>query len=342
MQKYHYIAVLILVLFSILAVPVAAQEEGIGTVYVDGGVRLRSSPVYVDSSIARTTTAGGEEFPFLTMVEGELISQGTVTTNKWYQIADTDGTELYVWSGVARVELADAPEEHDADVVHWGYEDEEGPEHWGDLSHDFEACSNGSAQSPIDITGAAEVSLNDLEFSYEESQLLIFNNGHTIEVEYHSGSSITYNETTYQLLQFHFHRPSEHTINGEPADMEMHLVHLSESGRLAVVGALMNAGDEHNEDFEIVFNHLPAEVGEADEDTEIMINAEHLLPESRMFYTYEGSLTTPPCTEGVRWLVMQEPLVLSMDQVIDFAAIFRNNARPTQPLNTRDLLADRD
>ncbi len=221
---------------------------------------------------------------------------------------------------------------------HWGYEGEEGPAHWGDLSEEYAACKDGHSQSPIDITGALPVDLNALRFDYQDSPLLIFNNGHTIQVNYAPGSTLIYNEITYTLLQFHFHQPSEHTINGEYADMEIHLVHQSADGRLAVVGVMMNVGDNVDSDYEVVFSNLPAEPVEPPEEAELMVNAFDLLPEMQTFYTYEGSLTTPPCTEIVRWLVMTEPVELSADEIMAFGEIYDANNRPVQPLNTRDLL----
>jgi carbonic anhydrase len=164
-------------------------------------------------------------------------------------------------------------------------------------------------------------------------------NGHTIQVNYDEGSSITYNETTYQLVQFHFHHPSEHTVNGEPAAMEIHFVHKDAAGNLAVVGVLLVEGEADNQAYASVFTHLPAEESEP-QTSDIKVNAADMLPESRTFYTYTGSLTTPPCTQGVRWLLLTEPIELSAAQLAAFNAIFEHNARPVQPLNDRDLLQD--
>jgi carbonic anhydrase len=145
---------------------------------------------------------------------------------------------------------------------HWTYEGEEGPEHWGELSPDYAACSVGEAQSPINIADPVEASLVNISFEYHESALNIFNNGHTIQVNYDEGSSITYNEDTYLLKQFHFHHPSEHSINGVPADMEIHFVHADATGNLAVVGVMLVEGDVADADYSVVFDNLPAEAGE--------------------------------------------------------------------------------
>ena len=241
---------------------------------------------------------------------------------------------VLVFSSVA-VSLA---QEHGE--VHWGYEGEEGPENWGALSEEWEACSLGSAQSPIDISDATPINLNDIEVNYSESMMSIFNNGHTIQVNYDEGSSITYNEVDYHLLQFHFHHPSEHTINGEHSDMEIHFVHASDNGNLAVIGVMLNAGEDMmNDAYASVFENLPAETSDPDA-MGMSMNGANMLPESTTFFTYNGSLTTPPCTEIVRWLVMTEPVTISAAEVEAFASIFEHNARPTEPLGNRDLFVD--
>lgn len=230
----------------------------------------------------------------------------------------------------------------DEEAPHWEYEGEEGPEHWGELGDEFALCGTGNAQSPIDITGETELGLSDISFDYAESALNIFNNGHTIQVNVDEGSSINYNGITYNLLQLHFHHPSEHTVDGVAADMEMHLVHVDpNSGNLAVVGVMLTAGEEANEAYASVFDHLPAEVGEADAMGNT-VNVASLLPESHLFTTYNGSLTTPPCSEIVRWLVLDTAISLSSEQIEAFASIHEMNARPVQALNGRDLLADND
>ncbi len=223
----------------------------------------------------------------------------------------------------------------------WGYEGDIGPENWASISEDYLVCGEGMSQSPIDITEAVDVSLTGIEFEYEAVPMAIFNNGHTIEVEYEAGSSIVYQEKSYNVLQFHFHQPSEHTIDGESFPMELHIVHQNPAnGQLAVVGVMLQEGEASPEAFETVFANLPAEEGEP-EETEIMINAADLLPaDTETFFTYEGSLTTPPCSEIVRWLVMAEPVTLTAEQLAAFGAIYDNNARPVQALNTRDLFTN--
>lgn len=225
-------------------------------------------------------------------------------------------------------------------VIHWSYEGEEGPENWGILSTNWEACSLGNAQSPINITDATPIDLQNIVINYGETALNIFNNGHTIQVNIDEGSSIVYNEIEYKLLQFHFHHPSEHLIDGEPADMEIHFVHASASGNLAVIGVMLEASDATNDAYTSIFEHLPAEQSEPTAMEGMNLTLSDLLPETTTYYTYNGSLTTPPCSEIVRWLVMTEPVTLTAEQTEAFGAIFENNARPAEPLGNRDLFVD--
>jgi carbonic anhydrase len=243
---------------------------------------------------------------------------------------------------LATVSLA-AAQEHGDSPPHWTYEGEEGPAHWGSLSDDYAACAEGSAQSPIDITSATSVNLSNIAFHYNDTFLNIVNNGHTVQLNITAGNSITYNGIRYDLLQFHFHHPSEHTVGGEAAAMELHLVHRNESsGSLAVVGVLLTAGEATNPAYATVFKYLPDAPGETVIETSAVVPLNDLLPESRTFYTYQGSLTTPPCSEIVRWLLLETPVELSEAQIESFAAIFENNARPVQPQHERDLLLDAD
>jgi carbonic anhydrase len=223
--------------------------------------------------------------------------------------------------------------------IHWTYEGAEGPDQWGELAPEYALCGEGRSQSPIDITGEQAVNLADLTLNYSPSVLNIFNNGHTIQVNYDAGSSLIYNENEYALEQFHFHHPSEHTLNGESFGMELHFVHGDANGAKAVVGVLLAEGSDDNTAYAPVFDNLPPEEGEP-ASTELMVNAADLLPEQVQYYTYMGSLTTPPCTQGVRWLVLDTPVTLSAAQLAAFEAIFELNARPVQPLNMRDLLHD--
>ncbi|MBI5234429.1 MAG: carbonic anhydrase [Deltaproteobacteria bacterium] len=223
---------------------------------------------------------------------------------------------------------------------HWTYEGHEGPEHWGALSPDFKACSEGSNQSPIDIQGQALSDLEDITFIYNASKGSIVNNGHTIQVNCDKGSSIKVNGKTYELLQFHFHGPSEHTINGKSFDLELHLVHKNVDGELAVIGVMIEKG-AHNNGLDEIWGKFPQEAGEK-EALDQPIDIAAVMPRSKTYITYQGSLTTPPCTEGVAWFVLKTPIQMSGEQLEEFAHIIKKNNRPVQPLNNRKIGEDKD
>jgi carbonic anhydrase len=225
-------------------------------------------------------------------------------------------------------------------VIHWGYEGEEGPEYWGELDPSYATCSGGTAQSPINVTKAMDEDLPNIAFSYQIiSPLHIINNGHTIQVNVPAGSGITLDGKEYALQQFHFHTPSEHTIDGQGQAMELHLVNKAEDGGIAVVGVLLSEGEQENAAFQPVFAAMPTAKGPEQEVTG-SVDPNALLPETKTTYRYMGSLTTPPCTEGVHWLLMTEPVSLSSAQVEAFRSIFELDARPVQPLNGREIEED--
>ncbi len=221
--------------------------------------------------------------------------------------------------------------------VHWGYEGEAGPAHWGDLSPEFAACGAGREQSPVDIPRAAPLNPGDPQFDYRPSILAIANNGHSIQVTYEAGSTLVVGNARYALVQFHLHAPSEHTLGGAYAPMELHLVHQDAGGRIAVAGVLLVEG-AHNAAYEPVLVHMPAQVGEAEVIDGTTVDANALLPADRAYYRYRGSLTTPPCTEGVEWFVLAEPVELSAAQIAAFRMVYDGNNRPVQPLNGRTFL----
>ncbi len=216
-------------------------------------------------------------------------------------------------------------------AVHWSYEGEGGPAHWGHLSHDFETCSTGKSQSPIDISDAVKTD-EDIKLHYTKSPLRIINNGHTIQVNIDKGSYAEINGKKYDLLQFHFHTPSEHTVKGEAFPMEVHLVHKSSDGKLAVIGVMLKEGKK-NTIIQSVWDNLPKEEEKDKLVKGVSISADELLPTVRKYYNYSGSLTTPPCTEGVDWNVMVNPVEMSREQVEKFKTFYEMNARPVQPLH---------
>ena len=221
----------------------------------------------------------------------------------------------------------------------WGYGAENGPDVWGQLSPEYVLCAEGSRQSPIDLVNATSAKLPAIVFNYQPTSLNIRNNGHTIEVASTAENWIEVDSTRYELLQFHFHAPSEHAIAGELLAMEMHLVHQSKDGTLAVLGVLIERGSDHAA-FKTLWAHLPSAPDEGQRIEQVTINADDLLPSVRTAYRYDGSLTTPPCSEGVKWFVLTTPIELSEAQIAAFTAIVHNNNRPVQPLNERELLVD--
>jgi carbonic anhydrase len=228
----------------------------------------------------------------------------------------------------------------EAEPPHWTYEGEAGPAEWGDLSEEYALCSSGQSQSPIDLHAAASQDLTDIVFNYQPSDLTIKNNGHTVQVDYAPGSTITVDGTDYELKQFHFHHPSEHAVDGVIYPLEMHLVHADADGNLAVVGVFIKEGMDDNVAFAPVFENLPTEQVDPTAIDGVSVDAAALLPADHLFYTYSGSLTTPPCSEGVHWMVLSTPITLSPAQIQQFTDIFPLDARPLQPLNGRDLSAD--
>ena len=221
----------------------------------------------------------------------------------------------------------------------WSYQAPIGPAQWGDLDPAYAACKTGTSQSPIDIetkdvTPAAE--LPPIRFSYQLSPLKIINNGYTVQVNYDAGSSITVNGESYELIQFHFHHPSETQIDGEKFDLELHLVHRNAQGKLAVVAVLLKRGAQ-NPPLRELWTYLPKDVGHEAEHKKVQLNAADFLPNDRNYYKFPGSLTIPPCTEGVTWLVMKTPVEVSPAQIALFANLYPLNARPAQPLNGRSV-----
>ena len=231
------------------------------------------------------------------------------------------------------LELAYAEPARQHAHIHWDYEGEGGPENWAKLDSKNLTCATGKRQSPIDIRDGIKVDLEPIQFNYRPSTFRIVDNGHTVQVAV-GDSSISLTGKTYELVQFHFHRPSEEKVNGQRFDMVAHLVHKSDDGDLAVVAVLLERGSE-NPFIQMLWNNLPLEKKVEVSPPTAIIDPANLLPASRNYYTYMGSLTTPPCTEGVLWLVMKQPVQVSPDQINIFSRLYKNNARPTQPIANR-------
>lgn len=224
---------------------------------------------------------------------------------------------------------------------HWGYEGTEGPEHWGELAPEFATCSKGKAQTPIDIKNEVHATgLEAIKFNYATDASEILNNGHTVQANIAAGSSITIDGVEFQLKQFHFHTPSENNVHGKSYPMELHLVHADKDGNLAVVGVMIEEGKE-NEALAQLWKQMPQHADEK-HALKAKVNPVALLPKDQHYYRFDGSLTTPPCSEGVRWLVLKGTLTASRAQIESFAKVVHehHNARPLQPVNARVVVSD--
>ena len=230
-----------------------------------------------------------------------------------------------------RANVADHPplaDPHAGHGLHWSYQGDGGPTDWGKLKPEFATCALGKRQSPIDIRGGVKVELEPVKFDYQPTGFAVVDNGHTVQVNLGPGNAIEVMGRRYDLLQFHFHRPSEERIDGRQFDMVAHLVHKDPEGRLAVVAVLLDRGSAHPL-VQTVWNNLPLEKGD-EVRASASLDLNGLLPHDRRYYTYMGSLTTPPCSEGVLWMVMAQPVGIAPDQVAVFSRLYPMNARPIQ------------
>ena len=237
-----------------------------------------------------------------------------------------------------------SPNIQDEKSTHWGYRGVEGPEHWAMIKPSYMTCETGRQQSPINIVMPRQGhDQEDLQFYYQATPLTIRNNGHTIQVNYQEGSYLRLNGKNYKLRQFHFHDPSEHHIDGKVYPMEMHLVHQDDTGHLLVVGILLTFGKQ-NVVFARVGDWMQSHTGHRlpstnqEESTNLLFNLMDVLPNDTHHFSYHGSLTTPPCSEGVQWIVLKTPIEISQVQADLFITAIGENARPLQPLHQRELL----
>jgi carbonic anhydrase len=226
----------------------------------------------------------------------------------------------------------------------WDYQGARGHEHWSELDPAYAACNRGREQSPVDIRGARKAHLPPLTFAYaSEPVRYVINNAHTIRVDYHdapgSGSALLVDGKRYQLTQFHFHRPSEELIAGRRYAMVVHLMHTASDGEVAGVAVLVTAG-RPNAAIARLWEHLPQSEGQL-AVADLSLNPADLLPRDAGYYAYTGSVTAPPCTEGVKWFVLKQPLELSSAQIAAFARLYPDDVRPPQPLNGRVVLESR-
>jgi len=232
--------------------------------------------------------------------------------------------------------VAGVQQEHHPEHT-WDYGESKGPSHWGELEPEFAPCKNGHRQSPIDIRNPQKADLPSIQFDYKPSSLHIIDNGHTVMINYGPGSSITVGGKKYALKQFHFHRPSEETIDGKAYEMVVHLVHADQQGNLAVVAVLLQKGEDNSLVREL-WKDLPKEKEKEEDLGSVEIDVASLLPADRGYYTYQGSLTTPPCSENVTWFVLKHPMTVSTAEIEQFSNLYRHDARPTQPSYDRVVL----
>ena len=239
----------------------------------------------------------------------------------------------------SHTEASPAPSAHAE--VHWTYAGETGPDRWGALQAEWSPCG-GAGQSPVDIDQTAKSEATDhpvLQILHRPHVADEVNNGHTIQVNYTQGDTLRLGSDVYVLKQYHFHAPSEHTVRGKHYPMEMHLVHQTDDGRLAVIGVFIEQG-AHNKAFDPVWSNLPRTAGGESHLDGVTVDVDQLLPRKSAVYRYDGSLTTPPCSEGVKWMVMATPIQLSAEQIGAFRGIIDGNSRPVQALNGRVVTVD--
>ena len=216
-------------------------------------------------------------------------------------------------------------------AIDWNY-DSHGPAHWSQLSPEYHLCADGKTQSPIDLTSLTRAEITAPSMSYRSSTGKVADNGHSIQWTPDQKMQLTLNNKTYTLLQIHFHTPSEHLLNGIAFPAEAHLVHQDEKGSLLVIGVFLKSGNSNA----FVDNML----SDLQTQKASLLNPAGLLPKYKKILRYNGSLTTPPCTEGVTWVVMQAPVTLSPSQLQALSAQFAGNSRPIQPRNARVILKE--
>ena len=219
----------------------------------------------------------------------------------------------------------------------WSYEGDKGPAHWGALDPDYAVCGSGRAQSPIAIGTARKADLPALRFAYRAGSINIINNGYTaVRLDYPAGNGnfLIVGDKRYELTQFHFHRPSEEAIHGKTTDMVLHLMHQGSDGKVVGVAVMLKEG-RANPTIDRLWKYMPQSAGKAHLIPDVTIDPQNLVPTSTGYYRYEGSVTAPPCTEGVTWYVMKTPMEVSANEIAAFTKLYPHDVRPVQPLNGR-------
>ncbi|MDP3653208.1 MAG: carbonic anhydrase family protein [Rhodoferax sp.] len=250
----------------------------------------------------------------------------------------TSRLQLQARAAALAAKAAPAPGDAHGGEVHWDYAGENGPKAWGMLKPEFNLCAIGKRQSPINIEDGSTLMgpAEPVQFNYTPSNATVVNNGHTIQVDVQGDNAITVRGSSYRLLQFHFHTPSEEQINQKRFAMVAHLVHKNDEGQLAVIAVLLEPGAA-NPLIDKVWTYMPLDTNDQVRMPRELLNMNELLPADQRYYQFMGSLTTPPCTEGVLWMVLKQPMQISRNQFKLFTQLYPNNARPVQPVNGRPV-----
>lgn len=221
---------------------------------------------------------------------------------------------------------------------HWTYAGPTGPQAWGQLKPEFTTCAIGQRQTPINIEDSYTLQgpAEPLLFNYQPANGVVVNNGHTIQVNLQGNNTLTVRGSTYSLVQFHFHTPSEEQVNFRSFAMVAHLVHKNDQGQLAVVAVLLDPG-QANGLIDKVWTYMPLDINDEVRMPAGLLDMDELLPQDQRYYQFMGSLTTPPCTEGVLWMVLKTPSQISQAQLRLFQQLYPNNARPIQAVNGRPI-----
>ena len=309
-----------------------------------------------DAAASETSTEATTEgsTPGVTALEVEHVTDDhatsghTVTKEQFDELKlqvlelEVEVDKLQVLAGldtkgeVPEAEEGEGEEAAHDDAPHWTYEE---AARWQELSEEFSACGEGTQQSPIDLTGAVGLDLPNAILDYVPADATVIDNGHTVQVNVPEAGTLELDGKTYAFAQFHFHAPSEHTVDGDHWPMEWHFVHKAEDGSLAVLGVLVEEGPAW-QPFDIIIESLPFEENIEDK-VYGQVDIAAFLPELTAAYRYDGSLTTPPCSEGVEWSVLQGTITMSTEQMEAFTSRFSEaNNRPVQPINDRELEKD--
>ena len=297
------------------------------------GIPNKKLTFVIGAKKGTTATLSDSKTPVRNEAAGHGTPPAASTADRQFQQARAKALGLHIEPGAMR--MAAAP--HSGEL-HWSYEGATGPQSWAKLQPEFNLCAIGRRQSPINIEdgttlqGPAEM----LHFRYAPSNATVVNNGHTIQVDVEGDNTLTVRATTYRLVQFHFHTPSEEQINYKRSVMVAHLVHRNDEGQLAVVAVLLEPGAPSTL-IDKVWTYMPLDSGDRVRMPPDMLNLSELLPTDQRYYQFMGSLTTPPCTEGVLWMVLKQPMTIGRGQYKIFSQLYPNNARPVQPLNGRPV-----